>query len=340
MKKDILLGKTLSELQEICRENGFPKFTATQIAGWIYKQRVDDIEKMHNISKKARHFFSENYVVGFKKPVDVQVSADGTKKYLFSVDGGFYIEAVMIPDGKRKTICLSTQVGCKMGCHFCVTGKMGFEKNLTAGDIINQVCSIDESEDLTNLVFMGMGEPLDNTDNLLKSLEILTAHYAFMYSPRRITVSTIGVVPDMMRFLEESESHLAVSLHSPFDEERAKLMPVQNKYAVSEIIEKLKSVDFGKQRRLSFEYIIFKGINDSPAHIKGLTRLLAGLRCRINVIRFHKYDGFPHESPDEIQVIRFVDQLNAKGITTTLRASRGEDIMAACGLLSTEKSDN
>ena len=298
------------------------------------------LRKMHNISKKARHFFSEKYVVGFQKPIDVQVSADGTKKYLFPVDGGFYIEAVMIPDGKRKTICLSTQVGCKMGCHFCVTGKMGFKKNLSAGDIINQVCSIDESEDLTNLVFMGMGEPLDNTDNLLKSLEILTAHYAFMYSPRRITVSTIGVVPDMMRFLEESESHLAVSLHSPFDEERAKLMPVQNKYGVSEIIEKLKSVDFGKQRRLSFEYIIFKGINDSPAHIKGLTRLLAGLRCRINVIRFHKSEGFPHESPDEIQVIRFVDQLNAKGITTTLRASRGEDIMAACGLLSTEKSDN
>lgn len=339
MKKEKLLGKTLLELQEVCLNQGFPKFTATQVCSWVYKQRVTTIDQMHNISKKARAFFDANYEVGASEPITSQTSIDGTKKYLFKVEG-HYVEAVMIPDGDRKTVCVSTQVGCRMGCKFCVTGKMGFHANLSSNEIINQVYSIPESDSITNIVYMGMGEPLDNYDEVIKSLEILTAHYAFMMSPRRITVSTIGVIPEMLRFLAESNCHLAVSLHSPFDEERLQLMPIQKKYPISEIISALRKVEFDHQRRLSFEYIILEGINDSPVHVKGLTTLLNGLSCRINVIRFHKTEGEEWHSPDDIQVIRFVDQLNAKGITTTLRSSRGEDIMAACGLLSTSKEED
>jgi 23S rRNA (adenine2503-C2)-methyltransferase len=243
----------------------------------------------------------------------------------------------MIPEQERKTLCVSTQIGCKMGCSFCVTGTLGFNGNLTAGEIINQIRSVPESENLTNLVFMGMGEPFDNIDATLKSLQILTSNWGFAMSPRRITVSTIGIIPTMKRFLEESECHLAISLHTPFDEEREMLIPLQKTYPIKDIIKVIRSADLGRQRRVSFEYILFKGLNDSPKHIKELARLLNGLRCRINLIRFHKSEHFDMESPDEKSIINFANQLNEKQLTTTIRASRGEDILAACGLLSAGK---
>jgi 23S rRNA (adenine2503-C2)-methyltransferase len=269
--------------------------------------------------------------------VEVTESVDGTKKYLFRALNQKYIETAYIPEEKRSTLCVSSQVGCKMGCLFCMTGKQGFQGNLTAGEILNQYRSISEWKALTNIVYMGMGEPLDNLAEVLKSLQILTSDWGFALSPRRITVSTIGITPAMLQFLDQSDAHLAVSLHTPFDEERRKLMPVQQVYPLQEVLKEIRSWDFGRQRRVSFEYILFKDFNDSPAHVNELARILQGIRCRINLIRFHPIPDTPLESPDEGAILLFRDMLKAKGITTTIRASRGQDIWAACGLLSTKK---
>ena len=335
--KEQLFGKDLNELQSISVALGLPKFTGKQLADWLYKKEISSIEEMSNLSKKARELLGEKYEFGISAPSKVQVSIDGTKKYLFPTSHNKFIETAMIPDDDRKTVCVSTQVGCKMGCLFCMTGKQGFQGQLTAGEIVNQIRSIKEYGDVSNIVYMGMGEPFDNLDAVLKSLDILTSEWGYAMSPRRITVSSIGIIPAMIRFLNESEAHLAISLHTPFDEERRKLMPVQIAYPIAEVVREIKGWDFGRQRRVSFEYILFKGLNDTPYHIRELVKLLSGIRCRINLIRFHPVPGTPLESPDEETITSFRDQLTAKDITTTIRASRGQDIYAACGLLSTKE---
>ena len=258
-----------------------------------------------------------------------------TRKYLFPVKSGKHVETVFIPESHRSTLCISSQVGCKMGCVFCMTGKQGFQGNLSAGEILNQIISVPEQPDLTNYVFMGMGEPLANTENLLKSLEILTSEYGYGLSPSRITVSTIGMLPGLEKVMAESKCHLAISLHSPFPEERLELMPVEKLYPIRRIVEFLRKNPAGRQRRISFEYILFSGINDTTRHINGLTRLLNGLRCRINLIRYHPIPGEKFVPTDEDTVQWFRTRLNEKGILTTVRASRGQDIFAACGMLST-----
>jgi len=334
--KDQLFGKNLIELQQLSLALGLPKFTGKQLADWLYKKEICSIDQMSNLSKKARDLLNEKYEFGLSAPSKVQVSVDGTKKYLFPTSHNKFIETAMIPDEDRKTVCVSTQVGCKMGCLFCMTGKQGFHGQLTAGEIVNQIRSISEYGEVSNIVYMGMGEPFDNLDAVLKSLDILTSEWGFAMSPRRITVSSIGIIPAMIRFLNESEAHLAISLHTPFDEERRKLMPVQIAYPIAEVVNEIKGWDFGRQRRVSFEYILFKGLNDTAYHVRELTKLLSGIRCRINLIRFHPIPGTPLESPDEETITSFRDQLTAKDITTTIRASRGQDIYAACGLLSTK----
>ncbi len=335
--KEKLFGKTLTELQQIAEDMGLPRFSARQMSDWLYKKNISSIEEMSNLPKKVRELLAEKYETGLTLPVKVQESTDGTKKYLFPTTGHKFIETAMIPERERTTVCVSSQVGCKMGCLFCFTAKQGFQGQLTAGEIINQVKSIQESEKVSNIVYMGMGEPFDNLDEVLKSLEILTSEWGFAMSPRRITVSTIGIIPGMAKFLEISEAHLAVSLHTPFHTERQQLMPVQVAYPIEEVIKEIKSWDFGRQRRISFEYILFEGLNDSPRHVKELARMLSGLRCRINLIRFHPVPGTPLKSPGEETINRFKEQLNQKGILTTIRASRGQDIYAACGLLSTKE---
>jgi 23S rRNA (adenine2503-C2)-methyltransferase len=332
-----LFGKTLDELTTLAVELGLPKFTGKQMAEWLYRKGVASIDEMTNLSKKNRDLLKEHFDIGLVAPTRVQESVDGTKKYLFPTMQGKFIETAMIPDDDRKTVCVSSQVGCKMGCLFCMTGKQGFQGQLTAGEIINQVCSIAERNQVTNIVFMGMGEPFDNLEQVLKSLDILTSEWGFGMSPRRITVSTIGVIPGMLTFLEKSEAHLAVSLHTPFDDERKRLMPVQVAYPIAGVVKEIKSRDFGRQRRVSFEYIVFKGLNDSPRHVTELARLLNGIKCRINLIRFHPIPGTPLEGTDEQTLQNFKDKLNDKGILTTVRASRGQDIYAACGLLSTKE---
>ncbi|HOY51535.1 MAG TPA: 23S rRNA (adenine(2503)-C(2))-methyltransferase RlmN [Prolixibacteraceae bacterium] len=335
--KEMLFGKTLSGLREITGAAGWPAYTARQIADWLYAKGAGSFGEMTNLSLKVREALAEKYVLGIFPPAKVQTSADGTRKYLFGTASGKFIETAMIPEGDRITVCVSSQVGCKMGCLFCMTGKQGFQGQLTAGEIVNQIRSIEEAGRVSNIVYMGMGEPFDNLEEVLTSLEILTAPWGYAMSPRRITVSTIGIIPAMKTFLEKSEAHLAVSLHTPYDEERRQLMPVQVAYPIAQVVEEIRKWDFSHQRRVSFEYIMFRDFNDTPRHVRDLTRLLNGLSCRINLIRFHPIPGTPLLGSHEETITSFRESLNNKGILTTVRASRGQDIYAACGLLSTRE---
>lgn len=332
-----LLGKTLDELMQIVLDLGMPKFTAGQIASWLYGRKVASIDEMTNLSVKNRERLKECYEVGATAPVHEMRSVDGTVKYLFRTPEGDYVESVYIPDADRATLCVSSQVGCKMNCKFCMTGKQGYTNSLTAAQILNQIYSIPERDTLTNVVFMGMGEPFDNLDEVLRALEILTASYGYAWSPKRITVSSVGLRKGLKRFLDESDCHLAISLHSPFPAQRQELMPAEKAFSIVEIVDILRQYDFSKQRRLSFEYIVFKGVNDSLIYAKELVRLLRGLDCRMNLIRFHAIPNVDLEGADMETMLAFRDYLTQHGLFATIRASRGEDIFAACGMLSTAK---
>ena len=350
---EALLGKTLSELQEVALSVGLQKFAGKQLAQWLYVQRVRSIDEMTNISLKGREALKARYTVGRHAPVREAVSVDGTRKYLFAVENQKseienqkslnYIESVYIPEEDRATLCVSTQAGCKMGCRFCMTGTLGFHGQLPASEILNQIFEIDQlaitnhQSSISNLVYMGEGEPMDNLDYVLWSLEIMTAEYGCAWSPKRITVSTVGI-PNMKRFLDESECHLAVSMHNPFAMERAAIMPAEKMMSITEVVALLKQYDWTHQRRVSFEYICWAGKNDTIRHAKELLRLLKGLNCRINLIRFHegveniKSDRhFPGSNEKQMEFLR--DYLTQNGLTTTIRKSRGEDILAACGML-------
>lgn len=339
MSKYPLLGMNLVELQSLVKRLGMSGFTAKQIASWIYEKKVTSIDEMTNLSVKNRELLKQNYEVGVASPVDEMRSVDGTVKYLYQVGEGHFVESVYIPDGERATLCVSSQVGCKMNCKFCMTGKQGFTACLTAHQIINQIHALPERDKLTNVVMMGMGEPLDNLDEVLKSLEILTASYGYAWSPKRITLSTVGLRKGLKRFIEESDCHLAISLHSPLPVQRAELMPAERAFSITEMVDLLHNYDFSKQRRLSFEYIVFKGLNDSLVYAKELLKLLRGLDCRINLIRFHAIPGVDLNGADMDTMVRLRDYLTSHGLFTTIRASRGEDIFAACGMLSTAKQE-
>ena len=341
-QKKTLLGMSLSELKDAVRELGMPQFTASQIAKWLYQQHVTDIDGMTNISKANRERLSAHYEVGAMAPIDSQHSKDGTIKYLFPVGGGDgtkFVETVYIPDKERATLCVSCQVGCKMNCLFCQTGKQGFEGNLTAADILNQIYALPERDSLTNIVFMGQGEPMDNLDNVLRATEILTADYGYAWSPKRITVSSVGVKNKLKRFLDESECHVAISMHSPIHEQRQRLMPAEHQMGIEETVGLLRQYDFTHQRRCSFEYICFAGLNDTTTHARQIVRLLEGLECRVNLIRFHEVPGVDLPGSDEKRMETLRDYLTAHGVFTTIRASRGQDILAACGLLSTARKN-
>ena len=336
-----LFGKTLSELSQVVQEQSLPVFAARQIADWLYDKNVSSIDGMTNLSAKARAALSEKYSVGANLPLSVQTSVDGSKKYLFQVsaphrrEGEAKVEAALIPERDRVTLCVSSQAGCRMGCVFCLTAKQGMQGNLTSTDILNQFRSLPEHKDVTNIVFMGMGEPFDNFDELQKSLEILTSNYGYGWAPKRITVSTIGILPAIRSFMNNTRCHLAVSLHHPDAAERRKLVPAENKYPIKKMVELLKTFDLNKQRRISFEYVMLAGVNDTQQQANDVVRLLSGLRCRMNLIRYHSIQGCSFSPSNENVIQQFADTLNRKGIITTIRRSRGQDIGAACGMLST-----
>lgn len=340
---EILLGKTLAELQAVAQEIGLPRFAGKQLAEWIYVRRATTFDEMTNISLKGREALKVRYTIGRHAPVAEAVSKDGTKKYLFQVgerleargerrEAG-YIESVYIPDEDRATLCVSTQAGCKMGCRFCMTGTLGFHSHLSAADILNQIFSIPDADKLTNIVYMGEGEPMDNLDNVLRSLEVMTSAWGCAWSPKRITVSSVGITKGLKRFIKESDCHLAISLHNPFAVERQEIMPIEKVNHLNDVIALLKQYDWSHQRRVSFEYICWGGVNDTPKHANELLRLLKGLDCRINLIRFHAGVAKEFTSSDEQQMEWLRDYLTEHGITTTIRRSRGEDILAACGML-------
>lgn len=342
-----LLGMTLTELEEVAAEAGLRKFAAKQIARRLYVNRARSIDEMTELPKPAREWLNEHYCVGLQAPVKEARSADGTVKYLFATRGegfdfltsgrgGRDVEAVYIPDHDRATLCVSSQAGCRMGCKFCMTGRQGFHGDLTAAGIINQIFAIPESARLTNLVFMGMGEPMDNVDEVLKALKVLTAPWGLAWSPKRITVSSIGKLDTLRRLLDETKVHVAISVHSPFAAERESLMPIEKAFPVARVMDFLRGYDFAHQRRLSAEYIVWGGVNDDMRHADALARLLRGMDCRVNLIRFHAIPGFGQETAPMAVMERFRDRLNELGVTATIRASRGEDIEAACGMLSGE----
>ena len=335
--KKPLMGMNLLELKTVAKELGMPAFTGGQIAKWLYTHHVKHIDEMTNISKNNRAKLAEAYIIGCNEAIDAQHSKDGTIKYLFPTHDGKFVETVYIPENDRATLCVSCQVGCKMNCLFCQTGKQGFEGNLSATDILNQIYSLPEREKLTNIVFMGQGEPMDNYENVLRTTQIMTADYGYAWSPKRITVSSIGVKTKLKRFLEESDCHVAISMHSPIPAERAEIMPGERGMSIADIVELLRNYDFSHQRRLSFEYIVFKGVNDSERHAKEIIKLLKGLDCRINLIRFHTIPNVPLHGVDDKKMEEFRNYLTQHGVFTTIRASRGQDIFAACGLLSTAK---
>ncbi|MBQ0126540.1 MAG: 23S rRNA (adenine(2503)-C(2))-methyltransferase RlmN [Bacteroidales bacterium] len=335
--KEKLLGMTLDELKAAAESCGLKSFVGRQLAEWLYVKKVSSWDRMTNISKASKDLLAERFELGTSAPIGVAESSDGTRKYLFAVEGGA-VEAVMIPDDDRRTLCVSSQAGCKMGCKFCMTGRQGWHGNLSAADIINQFISIDEAQDLTNTVFMGMGEPLDNYEAVSRAIRILTADWGFAWSPKRITVSSIGVIPTLRRFLDEEKCHLAISLHNPFPEERLQMMPVQKAYHLQDVIELIRQYDFSGQRRVSFEYTMFAGFNDDKVHADALIRLLKGIECRVNLIRFHKIPDFPYDTASDSTMEAFRDRLNNNGILCTIRSSRGEDILAACGMLAGKHS--
>lgn len=337
MEMESLFGKNIDELKEIAVKAGMKEYTGKQIAHWLYNKDIRDIDEMTNLSIKNRSALKENYQIGLENPVNEQTSADGTKKYLFPAGENKFIETAYIPEEKRNTICISTQAGCKYGCEFCMTGKQGFQGNLTSGQIINQIKSLPEKDLISNIVLMGMGEPLDNLQEVMKALDLLTSDWGFAMSPRRITLSTVGILPALKEFLDKSECHLALSLHTPFEKERQKLMSVENKYPLKKVLDQIKEIDWSGQRRFSIEYIVFKGLNNSPRHAKELSRLLNGIKCRVNLIRFHSIPGseLKEETPEKME--EFQNELKSQKIFTTIRKSRGQDIAAACGLLSTKE---
>ena len=337
-----LLGKTLEELQAVAQEVGLPRFAGKQLAEWIYVRRATSFDEMTNISLKGREALKARYTIGRHAPVAEAISKDGTKKYLFAISNSeaVFVESVYIPDEDRATLCVSTQAGCKMGCKFCMTGTLGFHGHLSAADILNQIFSIPDADKLTNIVYMGEGEPMDNLDNVLRSLNAMTSAWGCAWSPKRITVSSVGLLhyPNqnsklLQRFIEESDCHLAISLHNPFAIDRQEIMPIERVNRLADVIALLKQYDWSHQRRVSFEYICWSGGNDTPKHANELLRLLKGLDCRINLIRFHAGVDKSFTSSDEQQMEWLRDYLTDHGITTTIRRSRGEDILAACGML-------
>lgn len=332
---------TLTQLQAVVKEGGMPRFVAGQIAKWLYDKRVTSFEEMNNISLKNKEWLSTYYTVGRTAPSAALKSKDGTVKYLFDFGEGQKVESVYIPDHDRATLCVSSQAGCRMNCYFCMTGKQGFKGNLTAAQIMDQILSVppvpekghEPLNPLTNVVFMGMGEPLDNLGELLQVLEIMTAPWGMAWSPKRITVSTVGKLTELKELLDRTQVHVAVSVHSADPDQRRSMMPAERAYPIRNVMQLLQGYDFSHQRRLSLEYIMWRNLNDDIAHANLLVSLIGNLECRVNLIRFHAIPGVELVPSSEEKMIIFRNYLNSKGIISTIRASRGEDIMAACGML-------
>jgi 23S rRNA (adenine2503-C2)-methyltransferase len=330
---NVLCGTTLEEINELIIPQGFKSSFSVKVLTSVYRNGIRNISEIPDVPRKLKEFLTNHLLAGFYPPVTFQESADGSVKYLFRNAAGLEFETVFLPDKKRKTVCVSTQSGCRMGCPFCLTGKYGFKGNLTSGDIINQIMSIPFASEITHVVFMGMGEPMDNLSQVLKSCDILTAGWGMAISPRNVTVSTVGILDGVTKFLQQSNCNLTFSLHSPFPVERKLLIPSEGRNPAVEIIELIKQQTIKKKRRFSIAYVMIKDVNDTEKHLNALINLLEGSSIRVNLLTYHRVPDNTNISSSHERMHYFKHNLIIRGISASIRKSRGGDISAACGLL-------
>ena len=333
-----LKNMTLEEIEAFVAGLGKEKYRARQIMKWIYQQGASSFEEMTNLSKEFRAEMAKTARIGSLEIVRTETSGDTTKKILFRLEDGLLVESVLIPGAGHWTLCVSTQAGCRMGCAFCFTARSGFSRNLQPSEIVDQIVQAkfrtEEGAGINNLVLMGMGEPLDNYDNVLKAIAIITSDYGLSLSTRRITLSTCGIAPGIERLGRDSAVNLAVSLNAPDDRRRSELMPINKKYPIETLIRACRSYPMPRRRRITFEYILIAGVNDSPADARLLVKTFGGLRCKFNLIAFNEFPGSPFKAPDPKAIEAFQKVLVEHHFTAVLRQSRGRDILAACGQLS------
>ena len=336
-----LAGLELKELEDFVQTLGHKKFHAKQIYRWIWKHGVSDFALMTDLSRELRAALQEKATVSLPQVVHHGVSEDGTQKYALQLPDGKQIESVFIPDTPKQTFCISTQVGCAMACGFCLTGKMGLIRNLTAGEIAGQVRVLAAATNLLehpfNIVLMGMGEPLHNYDATMKALRMLHAEHGLAVSPRRVTLSTVGIVPGLQRLAHEPlMPNLAISLHATTEEQRTMLVPPNRKYPLADILDTCRRFPLKKRSRITFEYVLLDGVNDTPEDARRLARLLTGIKAKVNLIPLNPAPGIPYDRPSDARVDRFAQILADRHLTVSVRKSRGRDIRAACGQLIVE----
>jgi len=328
---------TLTELEELILSLGEKRYRAHQIMRWMYHRNTSSFEEMTDLPKEFLGRIENAFHLSNLKPQKVKTSHDGTYKFLFELKDRNYIESVLIPEKKHRTICVSTQVGCALGCKFCLSGKDGLIRNLDTSEIVNQVCAIKNDflirDETLNIVFMGMGEPLANYENILKALKILTSPFGFNFSHRRITVSTAGLIPEIKRLGQELPVNLAISLNAANNSLRNFLMPINKKYPLDKLLEVASKTPLPSRKRITFEYILIKNINDSLKDAEKLAKLLRYIRCKINLIPFNEHEGVEFKRPDDKAVDQFRHFLGSKNFTVMVRESKGNDILAACGQL-------
>jgi 23S rRNA (adenine2503-C2)-methyltransferase len=336
MKYD-LKNMAIEEIEALASSLGLETYRARQIAQWVFRHHAVSVDEMTSLSKEIRAKLKEVACISSLSIATSAASRDGSKKYLFKTEDGCGVETVLMPEKTHQTLCISTQIGCSLGCRFCFTGTLGLKRNLTAAEILNQVSAVLKAESfeekLPNLVFMGMGEPLLNYENVLKSLKILLSPWGFNFSHRKITVSTAGITPLIRQLAEDLPVNLAISLNAPDDEIRSYLMPVNKKYPLKQLLKEARSFPVPSRKRITFEYILIKEVNDFPAHAEALARLLKNIPCKINLIPFNEYPGTSFHRPEEKQVLRFQSILHNHHFTAPIRMSKGSDIVAACGQL-------
>ncbi len=335
MNRRSVAGSDLTDTGEFLGSLGIDERHSRRLLYWIYRRGIKSFREINDIPAGAINILSENAITGLSTPIASALSADGSVKYLFNTADGLTHETVWLPDGKRSTVCVSVQSGCRMGCRFCATGKNGWGGNLSAGDIVNQVISIPDP--VTHVVMMGMGEPGDNIDEVLKACRILTAEWGLAVGRNRVTVSSVGVVPSVKRLLEETECNITLSLHSPFREERMEVIPAESRWPFAETLELLKSYDNRRKRRFTVAYVMIKGKNDSERHLEELKRLLSGTGIRVNLLPYHALEGDDASSSGPEVMMRFKHELVTSGIGASVRKSRGSDIDAACGMLAAKR---
>ncbi|BDX38062.1 putative dual-specificity RNA methyltransferase RlmN [Tenuifilaceae bacterium CYCD] len=338
MDARFLVGQELDSLTNILINEGGSASHAQKLSRWLYRKRLSDLRTIDNIPKILLEKVCLRYGVGYYQPIETFNAADGSRKYLFQNDNGQRFESLLMKSLRRTTLCVSSQSGCRMGCKFCMTGSIGFKGNLTAHDILNQLLSIPDSKSVNRIVIMGMGEPFDNSDEVLRAIRILTADWGCAFGKSNITLSSVGILDELEIFLKNPICNLAISLHSPFPEERKSLMPIEMANPIATVIDLIKKYPLPKPLRVSFEYVALGGINLSEQHAEAISKLLQGIQCHLNIIPWNSHENALFNTPNDDELQVFINLLNSLGVLTTIRKSMGGEIAAACGQMAGKHS--